>query len=88
MKMTGKYGSNPIHFDNSYRAVHGLDEQFQEYKCPVFVGCVVTVSGLGTEERKEVKKLVEKEGTYNSMACHTFVFSSSHIFNPELRFQT
>lgn len=39
-----------------------MDEQFQEYKCPVFVGCVVTVSGIGTEERKEVKKLVEREG--------------------------
>ena len=39
-----------------------MDEQFQEYKCPVFAGCVVTVSGIGSEERKEVKKLVEREG--------------------------
>ena len=45
-----------------FSAVHGLDEQFQEYKCPVFMGCLVTVSGLGSQERKEVKKLVEKEG--------------------------
>ena len=25
------------------RAFHGMDKQIQDYKCPVFAGCVVTV---------------------------------------------
>ena len=53
-----------------FSAVHGLDEQFQEYKCPVFMGCLVTVSGLSNDERKEVKKLVEREGMfYQIQSC-------------------
>ena len=27
-------------FSNFFSAVHGLDEQFQEYKYPVFMGCI------------------------------------------------
>ncbi|KAK3591402.1 hypothetical protein CHS0354_005324 [Potamilus streckersoni] len=46
--------------------IHALDEQFQGLKCPIFCGLVVTVSGLSTDERKEAKKLIEKEGgTYS-----------------------
>ena len=51
------------------RAVHGKDEQFQVHRCPVFLGCVVTVSGLSSDERKEVKHLVEKEGSM-VVICH------------------
>ncbi|XP_053372869.1 DNA topoisomerase 2-binding protein 1-A-like [Mercenaria mercenaria] len=43
-------------------AVHGSDEQFQDYKCPIFKGQVITVSGLSSSERTEAKKLIEKEG--------------------------
>ncbi|KAL3835828.1 hypothetical protein ACJMK2_021298 [Sinanodonta woodiana] len=46
--------------------IHALDEQFQGLKCPIFYGLVVTVSGLSSDERKEAKKLIEKEGgTYS-----------------------
>ena len=48
-----------------------MDEQFQEYKCPVFAGCVVTVSGLGSGERQEVKKLVERGGKIGNQGCVT-----------------
>ena len=27
-------------YHNLFSAVHGLDELFQEYKCPVFMGCL------------------------------------------------
>ncbi|KAL4228966.1 DNA topoisomerase 2-binding protein 1 [Mactra antiquata] len=43
-------------------AVHGNDEQFQELKCPIFMGLVITVSGLNTSEKNEAKNLIEKEG--------------------------
>ena len=46
-----------------------MDEQFQEFKCGVFSGCVVTVSGLGASERQEVKKLVEREGKFGCSYC-------------------
>ena len=45
-----------------YRAVHGLDEQFQHHKCPIFLGRVITVSGLSMDEKQMAKRLIEKEG--------------------------
>ncbi|XP_067686474.1 DNA topoisomerase 2-binding protein 1-like [Haliotis asinina] len=45
-----------------YRHVHATDDQFQKYRCPIFSGLVVTVSGLDQDERKEVKKTIEAEG--------------------------
>lgn len=42
--------------------MHGSDEQFQEFKCPIFKGHVITVSGLNSSEKNEAKKLIEKEG--------------------------
>ena len=44
----------------------GDDEQWNRYKCPVMLGQVVTVSGLDSEERFEVKSLVESEGKSNN----------------------
>lgn len=43
-------------------AVHGDDEQFQEFRCPIFYGLVITASGLNSQERQEAKRLIEKEG--------------------------
>ena len=40
------------------------DEVWDQYHCPVFKGFVVTVSGLDSTERAEVKELVDKEGRY------------------------
>ncbi|XP_052804049.1 DNA topoisomerase 2-binding protein 1-A-like isoform X2 [Mya arenaria] len=52
--------------NQNVRAVHGLDEQFQDLKCPIFLGCQVTASGLSNADRSEAKRLVEKEGgTYS-----------------------
>ncbi|XP_041372354.1 DNA topoisomerase 2-binding protein 1-A-like [Gigantopelta aegis] len=45
-----------------YRHVHCHDDQFEKHKCPVFMGLVITVSGLDIEERKEIQKIVEAEG--------------------------
>lgn len=43
-------------------SVYCNDEKFQKYRCPVFKGLTITVSGLDPAERKEVKKLAEMEG--------------------------
>lgn len=42
--------------------IHGSSSQFLEYSCPIFKGLVITVSGLDSEERNQVKKAVEDEG--------------------------
>ncbi|XP_062568872.1 DNA topoisomerase 2-binding protein 1-A-like [Saccostrea cucullata] len=42
--------------------IHGSSGEFLEYSCPVFKGLVITVSGLDSEERNQVKKAVEAEG--------------------------
>ncbi|KAK3106422.1 hypothetical protein FSP39_019639 [Pinctada imbricata] len=42
--------------------IHGTDDVFQEYVCPVFKSLVVTVSGLDSEERNIVRKTVESNG--------------------------
>ncbi|OWF40591.1 DNA topoisomerase 2-binding protein 1-like [Mizuhopecten yessoensis] len=44
------------------RAVHGLDAGLDEYRCPIFKGLVITVSGLDPQERNDVKKLIHSEG--------------------------
>lgn len=44
------------------RHIHGSSSQFLEYSCPIFKGLVITVSGLDSEERNQVKKAVEDEG--------------------------
>jgi hypothetical protein len=44
------------------RHIHGSSSQFQDYICPVFKGLVITVSGLDSEERDQVRKAVEAEG--------------------------
>ncbi|XP_033732968.1 LOW QUALITY PROTEIN: DNA topoisomerase 2-binding protein 1-like [Pecten maximus] len=44
------------------RAVHGMDATLQEYRCPIFKGLVITVSGLDPQERNDVKKLINSEG--------------------------
>ena len=38
------------------------DEEFMRFSCRIFKGCVITVSGLDNEERKEVKRAVDSEG--------------------------
>ncbi|XP_060078060.1 DNA topoisomerase 2-binding protein 1-like isoform X2 [Ylistrum balloti] len=44
------------------RAVHGMEATLQEYRCPIFKGLVITVSGLDPKERNDVKKLINSEG--------------------------
>ncbi|ESO92053.1 hypothetical protein LOTGIDRAFT_233309 [Lottia gigantea] len=45
-----------------YRHVHASDDIFSKYRCPVFKGFNVTVSGLTQSLRLEVKHLIESEG--------------------------
>ena len=44
------------------RYVHATDTDFAKFRCPVFKGLVITVSGLSPDERKQVKQYVESEG--------------------------
>jgi topoisomerase (DNA) II binding protein 1 len=41
---------------------HGSDAIFNEYKCPLFRGYVITVSGLSSNDRMKIKETVEREG--------------------------
>lgn len=45
-----------------HRVVDGDDPEFDSFKCPPLLGQVVTVSGIDSEERGEIKRLVEKAG--------------------------
>ena len=48
---------------NSYRFVNGFDhELLLKYRCPLFSGYVISVSGFENEERSEMKRLIESEG--------------------------
>ncbi|KAK6180631.1 hypothetical protein SNE40_008642 [Patella caerulea] len=44
------------------RHVHASDDQFSKYRCPLFKGFCISVSGLPQDERKEIRKLIESEG--------------------------
>ncbi|XP_055995895.1 DNA topoisomerase 2-binding protein 1-like [Ostrea edulis] len=64
---TGKHIYLPCWVDRVWEAsqsrhIHGSSSQFLEYSCPIFKGLVITVSGLDSEERNQVKKAVEAEG--------------------------
>ncbi|XP_078332044.1 DNA topoisomerase 2-binding protein 1-like isoform X2 [Crassostrea virginica] len=64
---TGKQIYLPCWVDKVWEAsqtkhIHGSSSQFLEYACPIFKGLVITVSGLDSEERNQVKKAVEAEG--------------------------
>ncbi|KAI8489596.1 DNA topoisomerase 2-binding protein 1 [Branchiostoma belcheri] len=44
------------------RHIDATDEEFQEYKCPVFQGIVVCVTGLDSVDRQEIRTQVEQYG--------------------------
>ena len=39
-----------------------MDPMYASFRCPVFKGVVLTVSGLSADERREIKHIVESEG--------------------------
>ncbi|XP_066278683.1 DNA topoisomerase 2-binding protein 1-like [Branchiostoma lanceolatum] len=42
--------------------ISATDEEFDQYKCPVFQGCVVCVTGLDGGDRQEIRTQVEQYG--------------------------
>ena len=46
----------------SARFQHATDAVYDQYRCPVFKGFVVCVSGLASEDRNSVRSLVELNG--------------------------
>ncbi|XP_078670927.1 DNA topoisomerase 2-binding protein 1-like isoform X2 [Branchiostoma floridae x Branchiostoma belcheri] len=44
------------------RHIDATDEEFQDYKCPVFKGIVVCVTGLDSVDRQEIRTQVEQYG--------------------------
>lgn len=45
------------------RFISASDPQLlREYRCPLFSALVVTVSGIDSEERAQIRQLVEAEG--------------------------
>ncbi|XP_070547179.1 DNA topoisomerase 2-binding protein 1-like isoform X2 [Ptychodera flava] len=52
------------HSKNRY--VHATDEEFAAYQCPVFKGCVICVTGLESDKRRDVSLLTQEHGgTYS-----------------------
>ena len=48
------------------RHICATDEEFMEYKCPIFKGITLCVTGIEAEKRKEIKRLVTLHGgTYS-----------------------
>lgn len=48
------------------RHICATDDEFMEYKCPVFKGITLCVTGIDVEKRKEIKQLVTCHGgTYS-----------------------
>ena len=45
------------------RFQHASDAAYEKYRCPVFKGFVVCVSGMGSDSRNSVRSLVEQNGT-------------------------
>jgi topoisomerase (DNA) II binding protein 1 len=48
--------------DLLFRFVKADDQSFDKFRCPLFKGFVVTVSGLESNERGKIKDIVTKEG--------------------------
>eukprot|EP00058_Branchiostoma_floridae_P012092 XP_002597580.1 hypothetical protein BRAFLDRAFT_82314 [Branchiostoma floridae] len=44
------------------RHINATDEEFDQYKCRLFQGCVVCVSGLDSVDRQEIRSQVEQHG--------------------------
>ena len=48
------------------RYISAKDGKWEEFKCPVFLGCSVSVTGFNTSERTRIQKLITKfGGTYS-----------------------
>ena len=46
--------------------ISATNKEFMEYKCPIFKGITLCVTGIGADKRKEIKQLVTKHGgTYS-----------------------
>jgi hypothetical protein len=44
------------------RYTHSSEGEFTKYRCPVFKGFVISVSGMDGDERQQVRSLVEQNG--------------------------
>ena len=44
------------------RFQHATDAAYDKYRCPVFKGFVVCVSGMTSEDRNSVRSIVEQNG--------------------------
>ncbi|XP_077996567.1 DNA topoisomerase 2-binding protein 1-A-like [Glandiceps talaboti] len=42
--------------------LHATDDEFNDFCCPIFKGCVICVSGLDSEKRTDVSVLANKNG--------------------------
>lgn len=54
------------------RHICATDDEFMEYKCPVFKGITLCVTGIDVEKRKEIKQLV---------TCHGGIYSGELNMN-------
>jgi len=53
---------------------HATDAVYDKYRCPVFKGFVVCVSGMASEDRNSVRSLVEQNG---QCSLYTFTMTTA-----------
>lgn len=68
---------------HSFRYISAKDGKWEEFKCPIFLGCSVSVTGFGTSERNSIQKLITKFGGQYSGAMQQDVTTHLIVHKPE-----
>jgi len=58
------------------RFTHSSDAAFEKYRCAIFKGFVISVSGMDGEERQHVRNLVEQNGQWKCVKFASFIIIS------------
>jgi hypothetical protein len=61
------------------RFTHSSDADFAKYRCPVFKGFVISVSGMDGDERQHVRNLVEQNGQWIASEIDTKIYAFAMI---------
>nr|CAB3267172.1 DNA topoisomerase 2-binding protein 1-like [Phallusia mammillata] len=65
------------------RYISAKDGKWEEFKCPIFLGCSVSVTGFGTTERSSIQKLITKFGGKYSGSMQQDVTTHLIVHKPE-----
>jgi len=60
------------------RFQHATDAAYEKYRCPIFKGFVVCVSGMASDDRNSVRSVVEQNGQSSECLIFTQYICSLH----------